>query len=172
MLAVDNFTAVNQNSTTFKFGPLTLTDSPQEDQPGHDNNSVPKFDNFPALVDSESILASHKQEGHDWIALSNPAQKSRTLGVELLYTFDHFDDISDVKFSPDGMYIASCCSHTVRIYDVQTGWEIKTLQISPYRSRFFRRVCFGPDGKSLVAGGFKMPGSVRSRSSDWNDSAD
>ena len=54
-------------------------------------------------------------------------------------------------FSPDGKTIASgCCDKTVRLWDVETGRNIKTL--TGY-IRDAHSVHFSPDGSTLISGG-------------------
>ncbi len=78
----------------------------------------------------------------------------------------HKDFIRDITFSPDGQYLASACmDKTVRVWDINTGKALYTLQpqglvvylksgpvVNPIRLPV-SAVAFSPDGKRLATGG-------------------
>ena len=60
----------------------------------------------------------------------------------------HLGIIMDIAWSNDGKYIASSSSdETIRIWDANTGKELKILQ----NSENPRHICWTPDGKTVVA---------------------
>jgi WD40 repeat protein len=78
--------------------------------------------------------------------------------------------ILGLSLSRDGRRLASCCSHdqTVRIWDVATGQELRTLHISTGR---ILSVDFSPDGTRLAVGTWKAnadPATVVSQVLVWD----
>ncbi|MCX6679618.1 MAG: GDSL-type esterase/lipase family protein [Methanothrix sp.] len=66
--------------------------------------------------------------------------------IQTLYT----GAVYSVAFSPDGRTLASgCYSNTVKLWDIATGTEIRTLN-GPRDS--VRSVAFSPDGRTLASG--------------------
>jgi WD40 repeat protein len=59
--------------------------------------------------------------------------------------------VNSVCFSPDGLSLVSGVDSSIKIWDVNTGKEIKTLQ-----GKRFRLVCFSPDGTQLASGGDRV----------------
>ena len=63
----------------------------------------------------------------------------------------HPDRSGVVAFSPDGGRLASLVDgRTVKVWEIGTGQEIRTLEGLPH---WVRRVVFSPDGKRVAAGG-------------------
>ena len=56
--------------------------------------------------------------------------------------------VYSVSFSPDGQTLASGESGAIRLWDVNTGELLKTLQ------QHARSVSFSPDGQTLASGGY------------------
>jgi WD40 repeat protein len=65
-----------------------------------------------------------------------------------LFTFQqHTDTVNDLSFSPDSKRLASgSADQTVRIWDLQTGQEIRTL-----KGQRVSKIAFSPDGKRLAS---------------------
>ena len=62
----------------------------------------------------------------------------------------HTGDVNSVAFSPDGKTITSGSSdNTIRLWDVSTGTEIRTLQ---GHTDDVNSVAFSPDGKTIASG--------------------
>lgn len=60
-------------------------------------------------------------------------------------------DVMSVAFSPDSQYIAAGLrDNTVRLFDVQSGEQVKVLEGN---TRGLRSVAFSPDGQYIVSGG-------------------
>ena len=60
-----------------------------------------------------------------------------------------------VKFSLDGSYLATGCSHYAQVFSVSTGQRICSLRDPTDTSNqplYIRTVCFSPDGAFLAAG--------------------
>ncbi len=57
--------------------------------------------------------------------------------------------VHDVAFSPDGKILASCDETIVRLWDVNTGQQIRILTKHP---NMVLSVSFSPDGKTLASG--------------------
>eukprot|EP00931_Biecheleriopsis_adriatica_P077765 TRINITY_DN51268_c0_g1_i1.p1 TRINITY_DN51268_c0_g1~~TRINITY_DN51268_c0_g1_i1.p1 ORF type:complete len:543 (+),score=83.40 TRINITY_DN51268_c0_g1_i1:54-1682(+) len=65
---------------------------------------------------------------------------------------------SNMAFSPDWKYLASgggASGNTVRLYDVQTGVEIRSMIHSTMEDHmgYVQAIAFSPDGKTLASGG-------------------
>ena len=78
---------------------------------------------------------------------------------ELAVQTGHSDFVSSVAFSPDGKTLASgSFDSTVKLWDVATGTEMRTLQgssayNSPPLGGYVFSVAFSPDGLTLASGG-------------------
>ena len=70
-----------------------------------------------------------------------------------MYSFDHESVESFVRFSKDGMLLATGCNHTTQIFDLRTGLLVSTLHdedVSQAGDLYIRDVCFSPDGKYVA----------------------
>ena len=63
----------------------------------------------------------------------------------------HTDSVNSVAFSPDGLLIASGSYDGVRLWDVQTGKEIRRLE---GHTDSVMSVTFSPDGRLIASGGW------------------
>lgn len=71
----------------------------------------------------------------------------------------HLGSVSCVAFSPDGKTLASGSSDkTVRIWDIATGIENKTLSGHPHA---INSIAFSPDGKIVASGNMGIDGGHR-----------
>jgi len=66
-----------------------------------------------------------------------------------LHTLVHTDQVLAVTFSPDGKLLASTSLSEVRVWEVSTGTEVKSL---PSGDGWTYSVAFSPDGRLLAAG--------------------
>ena len=71
-------------------------------------------------IDIDSIPASLKREGSDWLAVYNP-KTAPAVSVDLLHNLDHPTVVCCVKFSNDGKYLATGCNKSAQVFDVTTG---------------------------------------------------
>jgi WD40 repeat protein len=69
--------------------------------------------------------------------------------LELKAEFGKFFNYSDIAFSPDGRTLASLDDHhNVKLWDVASGTEIRTLEGYPNQALCF---AFSPDGRTLAS---------------------
>jgi len=104
--------------------------------------------------DFDSTPADYKRQGEDWFAIFNK-NVPRQLDVSLLHTCEHNSVVTCVRFSADGKYIATGCSKSAQIFDVETGAKVTTLVHDLDRvghDNYVRTVCFSPDGRYLATG--------------------
>ncbi len=75
-------------------------------------------------------------------------------GRELFTFHKHTDVVNGLTFSPDSKRLASgSADQTLRIWDVETGQEIRTLNVErETSSRLATALAFSPDGKRLASG--------------------
>ena len=109
-------------------------------------------DEFPGDRSAASVPADLKTEGDDWFVLYNHSVP-RSLDISLIYDFSHTSVVCCVRFSKDGMRLASGCNRTTQIFDLSTGSIVSILDdqtVSQEGDLYIRAVCFSPDGK-LVA---------------------
>ena len=57
--------------------------------------------------------------------------------------------VTSVCFSPDGRYIASGCGNTIRLWNIETGREVRRFE--GYTDKV-TSVCFSPDGRYIASG--------------------
>ena len=77
-------------------------------------------------------------------------------GESVLPPLEVDENPRSVVFSPDGKLVASC-GQALRLWDVQTGEEVESIDISVYS------LTFSPDGTCVAAG-------CKGRYADWWDS--
>jgi WD40 repeat protein len=85
--------------------------------------------------------------------------QSSQLQHEYTALVGHLDGVYSVAFSPDGKVLASSDSDTVKLWDVATGKEIKTLaaQRDVGQGKGLSQVAFSPDGNTLAFLGYLKP---------------
>ena len=102
-----------------------------------------------------SELPPHlKKEGEDWWAIFNPAV-GRQLDVKLVHSLQHSSVVCCVRFSQDGLYVATGCNRAAQIFEVETGGLAAHLEDESGDKDgdlYIRSVCFSPDGKYLATG--------------------
>jgi WD40 repeat protein len=81
-------------------------------------------------------------------------------GKEIFWLRGHPNRIASVAFSPDGKRLASASSDGVKLWDMETGKELRALPHSVLvkwvdleRPEGVRAVAFSPDGKKLASAG-------------------
>src|SRR5438067_2900 len=80
------------------------------------------------------------------------AELSTAQKPELVVQTGHSNSVNSVAFSPDGKILASgSVYNTVKLWDVTTGAELRTLDSGNVTS-----VTFSPDGKTLAIGSFEL----------------
>ncbi|RSM04365.1 hypothetical protein CDV31_010067 [Fusarium ambrosium] len=107
-----------------------------------------------AEIDFDSLPPLYKKVGEGWNAVFNP-KLQRDLDVDLVHVFKHSSVATSVKFSHDGMFIATACNFTAQIFDVQTGEQVCVLDHSAHEDGidvYIRSVSFSPDDKCLATG--------------------
>lgn len=89
-----------------------------------------------AAAQTRKIEAKKKTQESSGSVMNNP---------EFVFNVGHADFIDSVCYSPDGKYIASGSDDkTVKIWEVETGRELRTLRGHSYD---VNSVCYSPDGK-------------------------
>ena len=109
---------------------------------------------FPGDLDPATVPAEFKEDGEDWFALYNP-RVPQSLNVNLVHQFNHESVVCCVRFSKDGLWLATGCNRTAQIFDMRTGTLSCTLSddsVSQEDDLYIRAVCFSPDGKYLATG--------------------
>ena len=73
--------------------------------------------------------------------------------------------VISVSFSPDGKTLVSGSDdNTIKLWDVETGQEIRTLK---GHDNYVRSVNFSPDGKTLVSGSADRTIKLWNLGTDW-----
>ncbi|RMJ14895.1 hypothetical protein CDV36_005439 [Fusarium kuroshium] len=115
-------------------------------------------ENSLAEIDFDSLPPLYKKVGEDWNAVFNP-KLQRDLDVDLVHVFKHPSVVASVKFSHDGMYIATGCNRTAQIFHIQTGEQVCVLNHNAPKEdedMYIRSVSFSPDDKCLATGAEQM----------------
>lgn len=108
-----------------------------------------------------------RKVGHDWVILYNPKINPKTLDIDLSHSLPHQNVVSCVKFSPNGLWLATGSDRLVSIFEVATGKLLHHQPIAPAdtseaissaegeedKEVFVRSLAFSPDSSLLVAGG-------------------
>ena len=98
-------------------------------------------DDSPVAINAETL-----DNKGSWIKLINKPQKKSSC---LLTLNKHTDSVNACSFSPDGKMIVSASSDkTLRIWDAETGEEIKVLR---GHNDSVNACSFSPDGKRIVS---------------------
>ena len=93
---------------------------------------------------------SSRNDGEDWFALYNP-RSPRSLNVSLVFQVNHEEGVNCVRFSKDGLWLATADDGHTAIFDVRTG-TLRCTLIDENTTTGSWSVCFSPDGKYLVTG--------------------
>ncbi|KAJ4146174.1 hypothetical protein NW754_001638 [Fusarium falciforme] len=108
-----------------------------------------------AEINLNSVPTLYKKVGQDWHAVFNP-KLQRDLDVDLVHVLEHSFPVTSVRFSHDGMHIATSSHRTARIFDIQTGEQVCVLDHNtPHtdHSIYISSVTFSPDDNYLATGG-------------------
>ena len=109
-------------------------------------------DGFPGDLNAATVSAEWKTEGDDWFVLYNP-RVPRSLDVSLIHDFGHKSVVWCVRFSKDGMFLATGCDRATRIFDLRTGSLACILNdetVSQEGVFVITAVCFSHDGKYVA----------------------
>ncbi len=85
---------------------------------------------------------------------STPTPAPRTPGT-MVYTYKgHSARVSEIKWSPDGKYIASGADQTIQVWEAMTGKRIRSINLLLNLGPGYGGLSFAwsPDSKYLVAG--------------------
>jgi glucose repression regulatory protein TUP1 len=141
-------------SSTHKSPPARGSYLPPEQTPRPSSAVVRPREEFPGDLDPATVPAEYRKDGEDWFALYNP-RVPQSLNVNLVHQFNHESVVCCVRFSKDGLWLATGCNRTAQIFDMRTGQLSCTLNddnVSQEGDLYIRAVCFSPDGKFLATG--------------------
>jgi len=89
-------------------------------------------------------------DGEDWFAFYNPSEP-QSLNVSLVFQVNHEKGVSCVRFSKDGLWLATGCGYGAHIFNVRTGTlRCPLLCENENNTGYIKSVCFSPDGKYLA----------------------
>jgi len=101
--------------------------------------------------DLESIIES-RMDGEDWFALYNPSEP-RSLNVSLVFQVKPKGAVLYVRFSKDGLWLATGGGDSAYIFNVRTGTlRCILLYENKNNTDYIKSVCFSPDGEYLATG--------------------
>ena len=99
--------------------------------------------------DLDSFMGS-RMDGKDWFALYSPSEP-RSLNINLVFQVKHKGLVSYVRFSKDGLWLATGDDDGVHIFNVRTGTlRCILLYDNQNNTGHITSVCFSPDGKYLA----------------------
>lgn len=116
--------------------------------------TLPSVGNELTKLNVAELPPQLKKEGEDWWAIFNPAVP-RQLDVKLVHSLQHSSVVCCVRFSQDGLYVATGCNRAAQIFEVETGGLAAHLEDESGDKDgdlYIRSVCFSPDGKYLATG--------------------
>ena len=122
---------------------------------------LPTLGHFSAIKeespgDLDSLVDSRK-DGEDWFAFHNP-REPQSLNISLIFQVSHESDVECVRFSKDGLWLATGCDGIIRIFDMRIRTLSYTLidkSTPPMEAKSQLEVRFSPDSKYLAAPGFR-----------------
>ena len=141
-------------SSMHKSPPSRSNYLPPEQTPRPSSAVVRPKEEFPGDLDPSTVPAEYRKDGDDWFALYNP-RVPQSLDVNLVHQFNHESVVCCVRFSKDGLWLATGCNRTAQIFDMRTGTLSCTLNdesVPQEGDLYIRAVCFSPDGKWLATG--------------------
>jgi len=104
---------------------------------------------------NEVRFATFSPDGKNIVLVSVdaiPRIVDATSGKELQKFVGHYGSVKSVHFAPDGQKIVSACTDNIRIWDVETGVELRRLEsVQGERRSTFNHASFSPDSKKIVA---------------------
>lgn len=136
-------------------GPVPTPPPGQRGQhPPPPSYQIPNVGNELGLLKPENMPHHLKKTGDEWWAVFNP-QVDRVLDVKLVHTLEHSSVVCCVRFSIDGLYVATGCNRAAQIFEVSTGHLAAHLEEDTNDKDgdlYIRSVCFSPDGQYLATG--------------------
>lgn len=123
--------------------------------PRYGDNRIPHVGNVLADLSPDDLPPELTRRGNDWHAIFNP-EVPRVLDVDLCHNLTHESVVCCVRFSADGLYVATGCNRSAQIFRVQDGARVCELQDEAVQDKdgdlYIRSVCFSPDGTLLATG--------------------